>query len=82
LELWARDDVDKPFAFVAACIELARGWANPIGFETHLPIGFDGSCNGLQHLAMLCRDRAAGERVNLVDTDSPRDIYGDVTATC
>ena len=80
MELWARDDVDKPFAFVAACIELASGWANPGGFKTHLPIGFDGSCNGLQHLAMLCRDRAAGERVNLVDTDSPRDIYGDVTA--
>ena len=78
-ELWTRD-VDKPFAFVAACIELASALANPVGFKTHLPIGFDGSCNGLQHLAMLCRDRAAGERVNLVDTDSPRDIYGDVTA--
>jgi DNA-directed RNA polymerase, mitochondrial len=80
-KLWNKDSgVDKPFAFVAACIELANAWANPEGFETHLPIAFDGSCNGLQHLAMLCRDREAGKRVNLLDTDSPQDIYSDVTA--
>jgi hypothetical protein len=80
-KLWNKDSgVDKPFAFVAACTELANAWDNPEGFETHLPIAFDGSCNGIQHLAMLCRDRSAGERVNLADTDSPRDIYSDVTA--
>jgi hypothetical protein len=76
-ELWNKKNgkVDKPFAFVAACRELVSAWGNPEGFETH-----HGSCNGPQHLALLCCDREAGRRVNLLGTDSPQDIYGDVTA--
>src|SRR5262249_7567336 len=54
-------DADKQFAFVAACMELSRARKNPEGFETHLPIGFDGTCNGIQHLAMLSRDEEAAE---------------------
>ena len=47
-----------PFQFVAACLELAAAWADP-NFETHLPIGFDGSCSGIQHLSLLVRDEVA-----------------------
>jgi hypothetical protein len=66
---------EKPFSFVAACLELAGAWADPSGFVTNLPISFDGSNNGLQHLSLLSRDRKAGRLVNLTDDDTPHDIY-------
>jgi Autographiviridae RNA polymerase len=56
-DMWR--EADKPFAYVAACLELVDAWDKP-KFETHLPIAFDGSCNGIQHLALLCRDELAG----------------------
>jgi DNA-directed RNA polymerase len=70
---------DKPFAFVAACRELAAAWADP-GFVTHLPIGFDGSANGIQHLAMLKEDPVSASRVNLFDAGDgdPSSVYEDV----
>ena len=77
-DLWR--DADKPFAYVAACRELAGAWRDPTNFKTHLPIGFDGSANGIQHLALLCRDADAARRVNLIETDRPQDLYGDVVA--
>lgn len=75
-ELW--DGADKPFAYVAACRELVAAMEDPEHFETHLPIGFDGSCNGLQHLALLCRDENTAALVNLVPSEWVHDIYRDV----
>jgi DNA-dependent RNA polymerase len=69
-------NADKPFAFVAACRELSAAWQNPTQFVTYLPTSFDGSCNGLQHLALLARDEEAGKLVNLVGSDAPQDVYG------
>jgi DNA-directed RNA polymerase len=60
---------DKPFAFVAACQELVRARRDLAGFITHLPIGFDGTCNGIQHLALLARDENVGRLVNLTGFD-------------
>ena len=77
-ELWR--DADKPFSFVAARRELTRAWADPADFVTHLPIGFDGTCSGIQHLAMLARDEVAGKLVNLTNAEEPHDIYGVVIA--
>jgi DNA-directed RNA polymerase len=74
--LWK--EADKPFCYVAACRELAAAWANPKEFVTHLPVTFDGSCNGIQHLSMLARDEDAARRVNLIHSDIPQDIYRDV----
>jgi DNA-directed RNA polymerase len=73
---------DSPFQFVAACRELAAAWADPENFVTHLPIGFDGSANGLQHLALLAMDLHAAAMVNLCGTgdDSPRDVYAIIIA--
>ena len=54
---WWRD-ADAPFSFVAGCIELASAWRrdDPSRHVTQLPVSFDGSCSGIQHLAMLMRD--------------------------
>jgi DNA-directed RNA polymerase len=72
-------NADKPFAFVAACIEWSQARKDGDGFNTHLPIPFDCTCNGIQHLTMLSRDEEAARLVNLVDTDRPKDIYLVVT---
>jgi DNA-directed RNA polymerase len=73
---WA--EADAPFSFVAACIELAAAWDQRAGFETRLPVCFDGSCNGVQHHAMEMRDEGAGRLVNLMD-GGPNDVYQTIT---
>ena len=73
-------DVDKPFAFVAACRELVA--AGDKNFITHLPISFDGRANGIAHLALIAKDRAAAEMVNLSESDERHDIYSEVAPVC
>jgi DNA-directed RNA polymerase len=83
-ELWR--DTENPFCFVAACRELAAAWADPENFETHLPIGFDGTCNGLQHLALIARDPKTAYMVNIGPgpdgkwPKEPQDVYASVIA--
>jgi hypothetical protein len=76
--LWR--EADRPFSFVAACCELAGAWADPGNFITHLPVSFDASANGIQHLALLCRDADAARRVNLIANETPQDLYADIIA--
>ncbi len=64
-DLLASADRKSKFCFVAACRELKAAWESPATFETHLPIGFDGSCNGLQHLALIARDPETARMVNV-----------------
>jgi DNA-directed RNA polymerase, mitochondrial len=71
-------EAEKPFQYVAACIELDEAWKNPEGFESHLPVSFDGSANGLQHLSILSLDEDAARRVNLIPSEEPQDIYTDI----
>jgi hypothetical protein len=74
---WRR--VDKPFAFLAACFELVEAWKDPRRFITTLPIQFDATASGIQHLALLSRDEEAARLVNLTgDTEQVRDVYGEV----
>src|SRR5690606_17380310 len=48
------------------------GW----GYPSSLPIGLDGSCNGLQHYSAALRDPEGGRAVNLIGGEVPSDIYG------
>jgi DNA-directed RNA polymerase, mitochondrial len=68
---------DQPFQFLAACRELVAAVEQGDSYITHLPIGFDCSCSGLQHLCAMTRSDE-GERVNLCPSEQPRDIYRDV----
>jgi hypothetical protein len=73
-------DADAPYQYVAACRELAAAWADPQNFQTALPIGLDGSANGLQHLSLLVRSLPTAAAVNLCGTgddgEHPSDVYG------
>lgn len=52
------------------------GWAAARrGEPCHLPVYVDGSCNGLQHMAALIRDRRLANYTNLLPGDRPRDTY-------
>jgi DNA-directed RNA polymerase len=74
---------DKPFQFLAWCMEFADCMSldDHRAFVSHLPVGLDGSCNGLQHFSAMLSDSVGGAAVNLIPSDLPADIYqrvGDV----
>jgi DNA-directed RNA polymerase len=83
------EGIDDCFQFAAACTELAEAieaGRNGREFITRLPIQFDASCSGLQHLCAMAR-ADEGRYVNLGPTPpkvryrTELDIYGLVQAT-
>ena len=58
------------FSFVAACMELAASWRDP-KFKTRLPVNFDATASGIQHLCLLMRDEVTAAKVNLVQDCRP-----------
>ncbi|MCD7779627.1 MAG: hypothetical protein LUH05_03015 [Candidatus Gastranaerophilales bacterium] len=66
---------DKPFQYLAWCIEFYNYNNNSDEFISYIPVQLDGTCNGLQHYSALLRDETAGQAVNLTDNEKPSDIY-------
>jgi DNA-directed RNA polymerase, mitochondrial len=62
---------DSPYMFVAACMAIADAHE---GKPVHIPVSFDGSCSGLQHLSAMMRS-PEGALVNLTPSHAPQDIY-------
>jgi DNA-directed RNA polymerase len=77
LDLWADDKKKKNQSFqrLAAVFELFRKDG-----LTQLPVGMDGSCNGIQHWAAIAKDPIIGQMVNLLPCEEPNDAYGVVAA--
>lgn len=79
---WAQ--ADSPFVFLAFCIEWAKlqRWVDEGNaqedFVSHLPVAFDGSCNGLQNFSAMLRDPVGGAATGLVPGERPADIYSEV----
>lgn len=79
---WAA--ADAPYQFLAFAIEWARlvEWTiadkPQSDFESSLPVGLDGSCNGLQNFSAMLRDEVGGRATNLVPSETPSDIYNEV----
>ena len=73
---------DNKLLFIAFCYEY-QNYLNSLKdsntyFITHLPIQFDASCNGFQHLTLLIRDSNLAEQLNLSSSkfsDRPKDFY-------
>lgn len=77
---WA--EADEPWQFLAFCFEWADAHqyseahgGDVTGFVSRLPVGMDGSCNGLQHFAALMRDPVLARAVNVLPSARPEDIY-------
>ena len=76
-EYWGA--ADKPWQFLSFVFEWARtDFGNNPDAPGFIPIGLDGSCNGLQHYSAMLRDSVGARAVNLNDSELPRDIYGEV----
>lgn len=69
---------DKPWNFLGFCEEWSAYMKQGSGFITHLPVGIDGSSNGLQLYSLLMLDPVGAAATNVLPSDTPRDIYGDV----
>ena len=72
---------DEPAKALACCIEIAAAEASedPEAYVSKLFIAFDGTNNGLQHLALLTRDADAAAATNVKSIPSVRrDIYVEV----
>ena len=67
-------DADSPFLFLAAARELISAISVGTTYVCSLPLAFDGSCSGLQHLAAMTR-AVEGEYVNLTNNEIPADVY-------
>ena len=70
-------EAKDPFQFLAACMELSRAVKEGSAYVSSLPVSFDGSCSGLQHLCAMTRARE-GELVNLTPHEIPQDVYQEV----
>ncbi len=77
-------NADKPWQFLAACIELGnlRAWQylnnfedTNYDYESHLECYVDGTNNGSQHLSALTKDEVTAPHVNLVPLKLPGDLY-------
>ena len=72
-------EADKPLQFLAFCREYADAVkSDPINFYSSIPVGLDGSCNGLQNFSAILRDEVGGLATNVLPGDTPNDIYGEV----
>ncbi|QIG73135.1 DNA-directed RNA polymerase protein [Rhizobium phage RHph_N37] len=86
IDVWK--DADKPYQFLAALFEYKEMHdgrlvgKRPEEYVSYLPIGLDGSCNGLQHFSAMLRDPVGGAATNLVGAERPNDIYAQVAAVC
>lgn len=65
-------EADKPFLFLAGCYAYCVAL---LLNRCHLPISFDGSCSGLQHLGAMTRDENTATLVNLTNNEVPNDVY-------
>ena len=71
---------DSPVSFLAWAFEF-KAWVESgrsPDFVSYLPLGQDGTCNGLQHYSGLLADAVGGRAVNLVCNLKPNDVYLDV----
>ena len=72
-------EADDPWQFLAFIFEWAQ-WLKTNELESHIPVGLDGTANGIQHYSALLRDPVAAAAVNMTKTDRPVDIYATVAS--
>lgn len=77
-------EADKPWQFLAWAKEWYKlnEWEEEghatVDFISYIPCAQDGSCSGIQHYSAMLRDKVGGKAVNLVPSEMPQDIYGEV----
>lgn len=74
-------DAESPWQALAVSMEIAGAMTAEDSrmYVSHLPIGMDGSCSGLQHYSAMLRDPIGAAAVNLEPSDECADIYTSVS---
>src|SRR5262249_12523495 len=67
-----REGISDPYQFIAACVELAQALEVGPSFKTGLPLMFDATCSGLQHICAMMR-APEGRLVNLTKPEGGGD---------
>ena len=67
---------DEKIKFASFCLIMRELEQNP-SYKVHMPVFFDATCSGFQHIAALMRDEKLGPLVNL-DEQSYQDNVSDV----
>lgn len=67
--------IDKPWQFLAFCMEWKGYNDHGDSFVSKLAVALDGSCSGLQHFSAMLRDEIGGKAVNLIPSEKPQDVY-------
>lgn len=68
-------NAEKPYAFLAALLEVCAYLKDTGSYKSGLPIPIDGSNNGWQHLAAMSKDKQAGALVSLTPSLIQKDFY-------
>lgn len=68
-------EADKPWQFLAACIEWRDQKVLGEKFLSRIPIQLDGSNNGLQLFSLMLRDKYGAIATNCAPASVPQDIY-------
>lgn len=71
-------EADKPFCFLAFCLDYAGFLESPSTHLSYLPVAMDGSNNGLQVYSLLLRDEVGGLATNCTPSYKVHDIYQEV----
>jgi hypothetical protein len=71
---WSIAGRKKKFQFLSACIELSQALDIGPSFVSRLPVSFDATASGLQHLCAMSR-ADEGALVNLSPSEVPNDVY-------
>ena len=72
---WTKLDLSEAWLALAAAFEWAGYVREGLAFVSHIPVGMDGTCSGLQHYAALLRDETTAKQVNVCPGERPADVY-------
>ena len=75
-EFWMRGS--KAWSFLAFCRSIYLYSQEPGSYLCQLPCHLDCTCSSIQHFSGLLRSKVMGEKVNLINSEQPQDIYSEV----
>ena len=71
-------DADEPFCFLALCEEYKAVFLDETRSRVYVFFGRDQTCSGVQILSAIIQDEKAAYYTNVLVTEEPQDLYGEV----
>ena len=71
-------EADEPFCFLALCEEYKAVFIDESRSRVYVFFGRDQTCSGVQILSAIIKDEKAAYFTNVLVTEEPQDLYGEV----